>query len=163
MSNCPPRSITLFINGLPPLEINPVNTPRSKINFISQGERTAYGSATLKGIAARPPVFIWTISCFLDTRELIRLHEINDLSQARLAVRDNNNAIIFLTDRFQYVNGAAANAFGRAIVETFTLDGLTFHYCAFPTTLELPQDLSSGIDDANLMALHEVKFLAKEV
>jgi hypothetical protein len=162
MTTCPPRTLTLFITGKPALDLRPINTPRSKANFITNGDKTAFGYSTLKGIANRPGVFVWTPECDMTGAELLQLYEINETQQARLATRANN-AIVSLTDRFQYVNATAAAAAGRAIAQTFSLNGITCHYCSFNVLLELPQDVDAGFDGEDLSRIHRVKLIAMEL
>jgi hypothetical protein len=158
---CPPRSLTLFLSGLPPLEINPNVSSRWQKNRITLGEPSAYGFSTLKGISERHATYVWVPTCQLNGLELLQLREMNDLQQQRLALRASN-ALISLTDRMEYVNAMAANRPGRAIAESFSVGGVNFYYCAFSVILDIPQDFSEGVDSEDLTHLHNVKFIAAE-
>lgn len=125
-------NVTLTISGLPSLVLSP---ERSSSRFaptrIVMGEPTAYGFSTLQGISERHRTFTWRLDLALKVRDLIRLEEIIDLQQSRLATRSPNALISLVDECYLTTLGAIAKPGRVAVGSAIVQDGISGQFCAF--------------------------------
>ena len=94
-------------------------------------EPTAYGFSTLQGISERHRTFTWRLDLVPRMRDLIRLEEIIDLQQSRLATR-SPSALISLVDECTLTPlGQVAKPGRVGVGSAIVQDGVSGQYCAF--------------------------------
>lgn len=158
--------ITLSIGAIPDLIIRPNNkSTRSPIRWITRGDATATGTATVKGITARKGLYIYNIYSHLFEWEYLRLERI-DGTQQDLFAADPINAAINLKDEFQRINSLDYNKNGRTVIagSARTENGETSYYANFKVTIEIPKDTVRQLNPwLGSYSKQEVNFIAEEL